>query len=101
LKALAREHFSWAPTSLLLRHHMPTIDLVKDRPTPTALIAAGRDTIVPARRSEPLRSAVPNLVLDRTIADAGHNDLYQHPGFVVAMREALAEFEKAATQKLR
>jgi uncharacterized protein len=101
LKALAREHFSWAPTGLLLRHHMPTIDLVKDRPTPTALIAAGRDTIVPARRSEPLRSAVPNLVLDRTIADAGHNDLYQHPGFVVAMREALAEFEKAATQKLR
>jgi dienelactone hydrolase len=96
LKALAREHFSWAPTGLLLRHHMPTIDLVKDRRTPTALITAGRDTIVPARRSAPLRSAIPNLVLDRTIVDAGHNDLYDHRAFVAAMREAVTEFEKAA-----
>ncbi len=96
LKALAREHFSWAPTSLLLRHHMPTIDLVKDRQTPTALIMAGRDTIVPARRSEPLRSAVPNLVLDRTIADAGHNDLYRHPAFVAAIHEAVTLVEAAA-----
>jgi len=101
LKALAREHFSWAPTGLLLRHHMPTVDLVKDRPTPTALIAAGRDTIVPARRTEPLRSVIPNLVLDRTIADAGHNDLYQHPSFVAAMRDALAEIERAAPQTLQ
>jgi pimeloyl-ACP methyl ester carboxylesterase len=98
LKALAREHFSWAPTDLLLRHHMPTIDLVKDRQTPTALIMAGRDTIVPARRSEPLRSAIPNLVLDRTIADAGHNDLYQHPAFAAAMREAAAGFEATASR---
>lgn len=98
LKALAREHFSWAPTGLLLRHHMPAIDLVKDRPTPTALIVAGRDTIVPARRSDPLRHVISNLVLDRTIADAGHNDLYQHPGFVAAMREAVAGFEKTSLQ---
>ncbi len=96
LKALAREHFAWAPTSLLLRHHMPTIDLVRDRPTPSALIAAGRDTIVPARRSEPLRTAIPNLVLDRTIAETGHNDLYDHPAFAAAMREAMERFEAPA-----
>jgi pimeloyl-ACP methyl ester carboxylesterase len=101
LKALAQEHFSWAPTGLLLRHRMPTIDLVKDRQTPTAMIAAGRDTIVPARRSEPLRSAIPNLVLDRTIADAGHNDLYDHPAFAAAMREAVALFEGAMPQSIR
>lgn len=96
LEALAREHFAWAPTGLLLRHHMPVLDLVRDRPTPVALIAAGQDTIVPARRSAPLRGAIPNLVLDRTIADAGHNDLYDHPAFAAAMREALARLEKAA-----
>jgi uncharacterized protein len=98
LKALAQEHFSWAPTGLLLRHYMPTVDLVKDRPTPTALVIAGRDTIVPARRSEPLRSAIPNLVLDRTIADVGHNDLYQHPAFAAAVREAVAAFEAIASR---
>jgi uncharacterized protein len=81
---------------LLLHHHMPTIDLVRDRTTPTALLAAGRDTIVPSRRSEPLRQAIPNLVLDRTIAEAGHNDLYNHPAFTSAMREALARIEAAA-----
>jgi dienelactone hydrolase len=96
LKDLAREHFPWAPTGLLLRHHMPTIDFVRGRPTPTALIAAGRDTIILARRSEPLRGAIPNLVLDHTIADAGHNDLYGHPAFAAAMREAAARFDAAA-----
>jgi uncharacterized protein len=96
LEALAKEHFSWAPVSLLLRHRMPSLDLLRDRPTPTALIVAGRDTIVPARRSEPLRGAIPNLVLDRTIPDAGHNDLYGNPGFVAAMNEAVRRIEGAA-----
>ena len=31
LKALAGEHFRWAPVGLLLRDHMPTIDLVRGR----------------------------------------------------------------------
>ena len=35
-------------------------------------------------------SKVPNLVFDRTIAGAGHNDIYQRPEFQQAMREALA-----------
>ena len=96
LEALAKEHFSWAPVSLLLRHRMPSLDLLRDRPTPTALIVAGRDTIVPARRSEPLRGAIPNLVLDRTIPEAGHNDLYDNPGFVAAMTEAVRRIESAA-----
>ncbi|QRM31751.1 alpha/beta hydrolase [Microvirga sp. VF16] len=98
LNALAKEHFSWAPTGLLLRHQMAVIDLVKDQPTPTAMIVAGRDTIVPAHRSTPLRSAIPNLILNRTIADAGHNDLYDHPAFMAAMGEAVAVFEAAASR---
>jgi pimeloyl-ACP methyl ester carboxylesterase len=90
LEALARDLYWWAPVSLLLRHRMPVIDFVRDRPTPTALIVAGRDTIVPARRSAPLRDVIPNLVLDRII-DAGHNDLYDRKAFVETLREALAK----------
>jgi uncharacterized protein len=89
LEALARDLYWWAPVGLLLRHRMPVIDFVRDRPTPTALIVAGRDTIVPARRSAPLRDVIPNLVLDRTI-EAGHNDLYDRKAFVETVREALA-----------
>lgn len=93
LEALAREHFPWAPVGWLLRHHMATAESLRGVATPTALIAAGRDTIVPPRRTEAVRRAIPMLVLDRTIAQAGHNDLYGHPDFRAAMLEALARFE--------
>jgi pimeloyl-ACP methyl ester carboxylesterase len=99
LEWLARDHYPWAPVSLLLRHRMPTIDFVRGTTTPTALITGGRDSIVPARRTEPLRRAVPRLVFDRTIEDAGHNDLYDHSAFVEAMHEALARIEAAAAER--
>ena len=93
LKALAREHYPWAPVGWLLRHHMSTVEFVRGLATPTALIAAGRDTIVPPRRTEAVRRAIPALVLDRTIAHAGHNDLYDQRDFRAAMVEALARIE--------
>jgi len=93
LEALAREHFPWAPVGWLLRHHMSTSEHVSVLSTPTALIAAGRDTIVSPERTEAVRRAIPSLVLDRTIAHAGHNDLYHHPDFRAAMVEALARMK--------
>ena len=36
---------------------------------------------------------------DRTIEDAGHNDLYHDPAFGEAMHEALARIEAAAAGK--
>ena len=95
LVELARDHYPWAPVRLLLRHRMPTIDFVRDLPTPTAIIAASRDTIVPPHRSDPLRRAIPNLVFDRTVEKAGHNDLYDRPAFMAAMREALDRIQSA------
>ena len=71
---------------------MPTIEFVRGSLTPTALIIAKNDAVVPARRSAPLRPAIENLVFERTI-DAGHNDIYDHPAFAAAMREALAKIE--------
>jgi pimeloyl-ACP methyl ester carboxylesterase len=64
-------------------------------PAPTAIIVAGRDTIVPARRSDPLRRATANLVFHRTIEESGHNDLYDRPAFKAAMREALDRIQSA------
>ena len=90
LAALARDQYPWAPVRLLLRHSMPTIDFVRGVPTPTAMIVAGRDAIVPPHRSEPLRRAIPNLVFEATIEQAGHNDLYDRPAFRDAIRRALA-----------
>jgi pimeloyl-ACP methyl ester carboxylesterase len=57
---------------------------------PVAIVAAGRDTLILPRRTDALRRNVPNLVSDRTVATAGHNDIYDHPAFPAAMHEALA-----------
>ncbi len=78
---------------------MPTIEFVRGSLVPTALITAERDTIVPARRSTPLRLVIGNLVFERTI-DAGHIDLYDHPAFAVAMREALTMIEAVSVEAL-
>jgi hypothetical protein len=90
LAALARDHFRWAPVHLLFRHEMAVAAFVRNQSTPTAVIAAGRDEIVPGQRTDNLRKAIPNRVFDRIIAEAGHNDLYDHPAFRTAMHEAYA-----------
>lgn len=100
LKSLAADHFPWAPVGLFLRHHIDTAEYLRANETPTALIVAGQDTIVPARRSVPLRKAAPNLVFDRTIEDAGHNDLYDDPAFAQAMHEAYRRITAATGRAL-
>jgi pimeloyl-ACP methyl ester carboxylesterase len=78
---------------LLLRHRMEIADALEAVSAPVAVIAAARDTVVPPRRTEPVRSAARNLVLDRIVLDAGHNDLYERPEFRRALREALSLIE--------
>jgi pimeloyl-ACP methyl ester carboxylesterase len=94
LEALAQDLYWWAPVGLLIRHHMSTIEFVRESLVPTALLTAEFDAVVPARRGAPLRGAFRNLVFERVI-DLGHNDIYDRPDFAVAMQEALARIEAA------
>jgi uncharacterized protein len=96
LEALAREHYPWVPVGLLLRHRMEITDALAASSAPAALIAAERDTIVPPRRTEPVRKSVGDLLLDRVIKGAGHNDLYETAEFKRAMGEALSLIEASA-----
>jgi pimeloyl-ACP methyl ester carboxylesterase len=64
---------------------------------PVAIISAGQDSIVPPRRTDALRRSVRQLILDRTIAGAGHNDIYDHPEFASVFREALGRIEASAS----
>lgn len=93
LTRLAQARFPWAPVGLLLRHRMePAADLT-DSDVSVAMIAAMRDEIIPAARTEALREALtqtePGIVFDQPLA-AGHNDLYGHPDFAGTLREAMA-----------
>jgi hypothetical protein len=94
LEALGREHYWWLPVHWLLRHRMEVAEDLRGTSVPTAIIAAERDDIVPPRRTERVRRAIRNLVLDLTIAGAGHNDLFQRPEFRAAMVEALARIRR-------
>ena len=99
LEAVARDLYWWAPVGPLIRNRMPTIEFVRGSNVPTALITAEHDAIAPERRSAPLRAAIRNLVFERSI-DAGHNDLYDHPDFAQAAREALMRVEGASGEAL-
>jgi pimeloyl-ACP methyl ester carboxylesterase len=87
---VARSQYPWLPVRLLFRHPMTPAEDLRRSDTPTAIIAAGRDTLIPPGRTDRLRDAVPLLVFDRTIESAGHNDLYDRREFRLAMVDALA-----------
>lgn len=91
LEQLVREHYGWLPVGLLLRHHMDPLDEIGDVKAPVAIIAAERDTVIPGQRTAPLREAARNLIMDQTIKGSGHNDIYTHPEFATAMRQAMKE----------
>jgi pimeloyl-ACP methyl ester carboxylesterase len=95
LETLASGHYRWLPVSLLLRHRMHPVEDLRSSRVPVALIAAEKDTLIPLRHARQLAAVVPNLVLTRVIAEAGHNDIYEHPQFRGAMAEALAKIDSA------
>ena len=90
LKAAASDLYPWLPIGPFFEHEMNAAEFLKGAKLPVAIIAGGYDTLIRPARTEALRQKVPNLVFDRTIAQAGHNDIYFRPEFELAMREALA-----------
>ncbi|HUE78617.1 MAG TPA: alpha/beta hydrolase [Sphingomicrobium sp.] len=89
LKAVAKSLYPFLPVGTVFRHDMDAAAALADSKVPTAIVAAERDTIIPPQRTEALRTAVGNLVFDRTIAGAAHNDIYDRPEFRAAMHGAL------------
>jgi uncharacterized protein len=89
LARVAAGHYRWLPVRWLFRHDIDAAAALDGRGVPTAILAASHDRLVAAARTDALRRRVPNLVFDRTITGAGHNDIYGDPRFRPAMREAL------------
>ncbi len=94
LKALAQAMYPWLPIGSFFDHQIDAAEALERAETPVAIIVAERDEIVPAERTDALRNVVRNLIFDRTIARAGHNDLYARSDFHEAMRAAMAALTK-------
>ena len=90
LKAVAADLYPMLPIGPFFQHEMNAAEALRDCDVPVAIIAAEEDAIVTARRTQGLREAIGKPAFDRTIARAGHNDIYYREEFQSAMREALA-----------
>lgn len=89
LGRVSADHYPWLPVRLLFRHPMEPAASLARRPVAVALISAGDDRLVFPRRTEALRRSLSSIVYDEVIPGAGHNDIYDHPSFAPAFREAL------------
>ena len=94
LKKVAGSLYPWLPVGLFFHHELDAAGALKGSQVPVAIIGADSDEIIPRSRTDGLRKIVPNLVLDRTISRAGHNDIYQRSEFREAMDEALAAISR-------
>lgn len=97
LAKVAAGHLRWLPVRLLFRNGFDAAAEMRSVRAPAAILAAGRDEVIAAARTQGLRRAVPRLAFDRTIGGAGHNDIYRRPEFRAAMREALAAVLRSGT----
>jgi uncharacterized protein len=94
LKKVAISIYPWLPIGPFFRHEIDTVASLDDSRVPVAIIAAEMDEIIPPARTGELRMQIPNLVYDKTVIGAGHNDIYQRSDFQRAMDEALAALLK-------
>ena len=94
LGSVAQDWYPWLPVRALFQHEIDAAAALEGSRVPVAIVAAQQDQIVRPQRTRALAKRVPNLVFDRTIAAAGHNDIYARPEFGAAMAEALAAIGK-------
>ncbi len=95
LERVAADHLPWVPMGPLFRHEINAASALANVSSPTAIIAAANDEMIWTRRTDALRAVAKNVVLDRTIAGVGHNDIYLHPAFgktMVDSRQKILEF---------
>ena len=91
LKAAAQSLYPWIPIGPFFQHEIDAAEATIRCDVPIAIVAAQRDSIIDPARTDALRAKVKKLVFDRTIPNAGHNDIYARSDFQEAMRAALAK----------
>ena len=91
LKAAAQGLYPWVPIGPFFRHEIDAAEALERSEVPIAIIAGERDSLIQPERTDALRARARKLAFDRTIAGAGHNDIYARSEFQEAMRAALAK----------
>lgn len=98
IEAVAKEIYFWVPVGLLLRHRFPSVTYMERNSTPTAVIAADHDRVVPPRRTAALVAGLSNLVFNATLAGARHATIYELPAYNEAFLAAFAKLRETASK---
>jgi uncharacterized protein len=89
VESVAATRYPWAPVRWLLRHPFRSDEALAGFDLPVAVIAAGRDVVVPPKHARRLLEGLERPVLAAWVEDAGHVSIYERPGYRAAFSEAL------------
>ncbi|NBB98350.1 MAG: alpha/beta hydrolase, partial [Alphaproteobacteria bacterium] len=87
LTQVAADSLPYLPVRWLFRHEMDAAGPLQTTTAPVTLFFANADEVIPPARATALADALPRARVTRL--QAGHNDIYNHPDFVPALRRAL------------
>jgi pimeloyl-ACP methyl ester carboxylesterase len=90
LAAVAAGHYPLLPVRLLLRHPFPSTDWAQRTQAPVLILAADRDTVVPAVHAQKLFETWAGAKRIHVLAGTGHNDIEAHPDYYRLINEFLA-----------
>ena len=74
LPALARVHYPYLPTGLLLRDRFPLVDHLRRVDVPVLVVYGTADSVVPPEQSRQVADAAPRLWREVAVPGADHND---------------------------
>ena len=97
IEAIARRRYRIVPVSVLLRHPFRSIDHLRDVDIPTAVIAAGQDTVVPPVRTETLVRSLRHLAMYKVVPDTSHSGIYDLDIITDLLHDALDAVEGGAS----
>jgi uncharacterized protein len=89
LAAVAAGHYPWLPVRLLLRHPFPSTDWAQRTHAAALIIAAERDSVVPAAHAQKLFAAWAAPRQIHVLPQTGHNDIEMHPDYYRLINEFL------------
>jgi pimeloyl-ACP methyl ester carboxylesterase len=96
VESVAATRYPWAPVRWLLRHPFRSDEALAGLDLPVAVIAAGRDAVVPPKHASRLLEGLTRPVLAAWVKDAGHVSIYERPEYRAAFSEALDLISQAA-----
>lgn len=90
LKDLARHHYWYFPTDLLVDNAFDNLETLRLYSGPRSIIHGANDEIIPVSMSEELTTLAPEQTTLTIVDNANHNNLLNYPEFVEALRIALS-----------